>query len=733
MAPKNKGVIKKKDVRDDRFQAVVLTDSFETRFMPLTVTTPRCLLPLVNIPLIEYTLEFLVNADINEVFLVCTSHSEKIQEYIEKSKWSNPNSSTQITLITSLESRSIGDVMRDIDNRGLITNDFLLVSGDLVSNIDFKKVLDFHKSKTQQDKNHMVTMILNKASPLHRMRSRIEPATFVLDKKTSKCVYYQSIPPVDGKKSSVNIGPELLEEDDDFVLRNDLVDCHLDICTPHVPQIFQENFDYQYLRSDFLKGVLTSDLLRKTVYAYISEEGSDYSARVESWGTYNAVSQDILGRWCYPLSPDCNLAQGTSYSYEFNNIYKEEKVLLAHSCKIGSSTAIGRNSRIGEGSSVGKSVIGRNCVIGKNVLINNSYIWDDVVVEDKCVLNNCIVASHAVLKEGVRLLPNCVIGSNVVIGKNITIPSGSRLIEKKEKEKERKDDDNGDGNTSSDFDLVGEDGEGVLYQTDNDESDEEESSIREPSMLYQMHTMNISDDSIASISNKRAKRRSHTRSRRFSSNSFMSEGQDEFEEELFDVEGLATVSRAIENNHDIDTALLELNTLRMSMNVTYHEVRSVTGEAILKKILEFITTDTLKPQEAAVKLFSHWGKMFKRQVFSSQEEVDLLNTLEGQIANLNKAYNQVILFVALKTLYDIDIVEEDNILKWWHQDKKDKEVRGLSSKFINWLEEAEEDEESGDEDGDGDENEDDEDNDDDDDDDDNDDDDDDEDHANDKE
>ena len=151
-------------------------------------------------------------------------------------------------------------------------------------------------------------------------------------------------------------------------VRNDLIDCHVDICSPHVPQIFQENFDYQYLRSDFLKGVLTSDLLKKTIYAYISKDSSEYAARVESWSTYDAISQDILARWCYPLVPDSNLVEGNSYSYELNNIYKEDKIILAQSCKIGTSTSIGRNSSVGEGTQIKNSVIGRNCTIGRNML-----------------------------------------------------------------------------------------------------------------------------------------------------------------------------------------------------------------------------------------------------------------------------------------------------------------------------------------------------------------------------
>jgi len=168
-------------------------------------------------------------------------------------------------------------------------------------------------------------------------------------------------------------------------------------------------------------------------------------------------------------------------------------------------------------------------------------------------------------------------------------------------------------------------------------------------------------------------------------------------EEDFSVEGVATVCRAIENNHDIDTALLELNTLRMSMNVNYHDVRSVTTEAILKKVVDFVSTDTLKPQEAATKLFSHWGKMYRRQTFTAEEEVDLLDTLEEQITDLDPEYRQVVLFCVLKTLYDLEIVEEDNILKWWNKGDEGSQVRGLASKFINWLEEAEEDSEAEDE------------------------------------
>lgn len=733
MAPKSKKQTasqskskKLKDLIDERFQAIVLTDSFETRFMPLTAVHPRCLLPLANVPLIEYTLEFLATSGVNEVFLMCSAHADQVQEYIENSKWVSSHSPFTVTTVMSVESRSVGDAMRDLDNRGLITGDFLLVSGDVVTNIDFNKVMQFHKQKKAQDKDHILTMVLNQASPLHRTRSQVDPATFVLDKETNRCFYYQRIPPVDGKKTSISMDPELLEDiTGDIMIRNDLIDCHVDICSPHVPQIFQENFDYQYLRSDFVKGVLTSDLLKKTIYAYISKESSEYAARVESWGTYDAVSQDILARWCYPLVLDSNLVDGSSYSYELNNIYKEDKIVLAQSCKIGNSTSIGRNSKVGEATSIKKSVVGRNCTIGDNVIIENSYSWDNAVIKDNCVLNHTIVAADAIIGKNVTLSSGSVIGFNVVIGDDKIIPNNVKIAENPIVACDAFDGNFGDDSDSDsdeeegtagesqipslavkDVDLVGEDGKGYVYESDVESDSYEDESIggdNYSGIIYQMKTLNFSDESIASVTNKRTKSSKHKR--RHSTNSMVSESGagpfdsefEEDEEEDFAKEGYATVNRAIENNHDIDTALLELNTLRMSMNVTYHEVRSVTTEALINKIVDFIATDTLKPQEAATKIFNRWGSMFKRQVFSPEEEIDLLNILESKISVLDKSYNQVILFLAVKTLYDLDVVEEDNILAWWNQGE-DSEVRTLTTKFITWLEEADEEESDDDED-----------------------------------
>lgn len=687
-----------KETEDEqKMQAIVLADSFQTRFMPLTSVKPRCLLPLANVPLIEYTLEFLAQSDsVNEVYIMCCSHSDQIQEYIDNSKWVNVSSPfKKIQTIASKESRSVGDAMRDIDSRGLITGDFFLISGDVITNLDVSKLIEDHKKYKQSDRDYICTMVLTQSSPMHRSRSIIEPACFILDKKTKRCLYYQDLPPINGKKSSVNIDPEVLEDIEEFEIKNNLIDCHVDICTATVPTIFQENFDYQNLRSDFVKGVLSSDLLKKHIYSYITKD--HYSARVESWQTYDGITQDLIERWCYPIVPERNLLPDQTFTYSNQHIYKENDVILSQSCKLQSRVVIGKDSFIGDKTEIHNSIIGRSCKIGSNVLIENSYIWDGSIIEDNCIIKHSIIANNSVIKKNVILNPGSVIGFDCIIDENVIIPNNYRIIKSpiknldyssEEFDEEFDDSDNQLLDNLRDSNIVGLNGIGFLYEDRSDSINDDYNGI-----VYEIAELNLSDNSIASSTlthvNKK-KRRTHS-----SASGFISEDDNE----SFDKEAIATVERAMENNHDLDTAMLELNTLRMSMNVTYHEVREASCLAMIKRANHFINTDTLGIKDAAEKIFRKWGKMFERQVFDNDDQFDLLLIIQEICYKLHDDHKSTLFGCIAIVLYDIDILDEDNILRWWNSEesKTMSDIRNKVEKWIEFLQQDSSEEDSSDE------------------------------------
>ncbi|KAG9291448.1 hypothetical protein G9A89_021867 [Geosiphon pyriformis] len=381
-------------------QAVVLADSFNERFRPITLEKPRCLLPLCNTPLIEYTLEFLAVAGVQEVILFCREHADQIKAYLNSSKWALAYSPIKIIPIVTPEARSVGDALRELDTKQLIDSDFILVSGDMVSNIHLEQILEAH-------------------------RSIGESSIFVLDSETNECVHYEAVEAFPRKRRMV-MDLEIFKSHTDVQIFNDLIDCQIDICSVEVPALFTENFDYQDIRKDFVYGILTSDLLGKTIYCHTIKDA--YAARVKSLQTYDAISKDILSRWTYPIVPDSNLQEKDSYEYMRGQIYKEKNVVLSRSCVLGEKVLIGTETEIAENTKITNSVIGRRVRIvelilkillkfqGSNVTITGAYIWDD-----------SILANGVVLEENVTINKGCLLSFDVVVGPNITLQPYTKL------------------------------------------------------------------------------------------------------------------------------------------------------------------------------------------------------------------------------------------------------------------------------------------------------------------
>ncbi len=679
---------------------MLLTDTYLTRFDPLTKYTPRCLLPLANVPLLEYTLEFLATANIDEVYLMIhtQAHDRAIKNYLESSKWHNTHL-FKIHRMVSPESSSVGDALRDLDSKGLITKDFLLLSGDVVTNMSFEKVLKAHKDRKSKDKNAIATMVLKQASSIHRARSRIESGIFILNKE-GRCLQYE---PSSLNSSSLIIDPEILNEHDTLELRNELIDCRIDICSPLVPQLFTENFDYDDLRSDFVKGILSSDLLGKTIYTYILTD--DYAARVDSQQTYDAITKDIVSRWAFPIAPDANLLPTQTYKHSRGHIYKEDGVKLSFGCHIESCTVIGEGSFIGTGSRVKNSIIGRNCNIGENVILENAYIWDDVKIGNNSKISYSIVANGVHIGTNVVVHEASIVGFNVKIDDDITIKKRTKLIleEPEEKKGDNSSSDDEYINEKRDASIVGPNGLGFEYcekhinvfETDSTSRDSDEETtytrddLADTGLIYQLEDLTISDDSISTFES--APRRRKPRTLSGTSASAYSAEEDDFEDESFDKEAIASLNRAMDENHDIDVAVLEINTLRMAMNVDYDEVREATVRALLIRISHFIETGTLEIKEASQKVLRHWSILFKRQIFKETDEVHLLNLFEQYCREIN--HGKGILFFVIDILYDLEIVQEQNIYKWFETCDK-TEVSKAVVEFVEWLQNAEEESDS---------------------------------------
>lgn len=107
------------DEADVPLQAILLADSFAQQFRPITDERPKVLLPLVNVPMIDYSLEWLASAGVAEVFVFCCAHAKQVRTYLEQSNWSSQPNFT-LTTIESRDCVSAGDALRVIDQRNVV-------------------------------------------------------------------------------------------------------------------------------------------------------------------------------------------------------------------------------------------------------------------------------------------------------------------------------------------------------------------------------------------------------------------------------------------------------------------------------------------------------------------------------------------------------------------------------------------------------------------------------------
>ncbi|CAI7607236.1 unnamed protein product [Penicillium pancosmium] len=695
MGPKQKGGGSKSrgnatEEVEETLQAVflveqVLADTFETRFEPFTLDKPRCLLPLANTPLIEYTLEFLANAGVEDVFLYAGAHSDQLERYINASKWKASSSPfKQLSFLKSVSS-SVGEVMRDLDSKHLITGDFLVVSGDVISNLPIEAALTKHRARREADKNAIMTMVLREAGRNHRTKSTSISPVFVIDPTKDRCLHYEEIDHhSEESHARLNIDAEILLTHAELDIRQDLIDCSIDICTPDVLGLWSDSFDYQSPRKHYLFGVLKDyELNGKTIHTHIIKDA--YAGRVRNLKAYDSISKDIISRWTYPLCPDTNLLPGHTYDLRKGSLYQEQGVFLARSCVIGRRTVIGRGTSIGDRTTVHSTTLGRNCKIGRNVKLEGAYIWDNVVVGDGSDIRGAIIADGVVIGKNCTVQAGALLSYNVKIADSVNVSSGKRISKSKR-----------DGSSApTEVDVVGEGGEGYEFiQGEDEDDDPDDVSVASSGLVYRMPGLSLSSASISTLSSELSEG-SWGRSAR-SSFSDSAERDDNF-----NADATGSVLESLREGVSADVVQLELVSLRMTANASDTQVRRAIVTSFMQYIEELMAKGKGASQ-AIHQVFSQYTEVVDRTLFDrnkddKKDQVDLLLQLQQDLISREKG-DTVLLFTA-KELYELELVDEEAYEQWWNDERSSeseemKKVRGQAQQFVQWLADAEEEESS---------------------------------------
>ena len=121
-------------------KAIILAGGRGKRLRPITDYVPKPLIPINNIPIIEWQIKYLKKYGVTEVVICSGYKSEMIQNYLENKKLG-------VKITFSIESKPLGTggAIKKAGKK-IKDNSFIVINGDIITNTDLKKLVKVENS-----------------------------------------------------------------------------------------------------------------------------------------------------------------------------------------------------------------------------------------------------------------------------------------------------------------------------------------------------------------------------------------------------------------------------------------------------------------------------------------------------------------------------------------------------------------------------------------------------------
>ena len=127
---------------DPRVTSIILAAGLGTRLRPLTDRIPKCLVPILGRPLLDYWVDQLSEAGVREARVNTHAHAERMRDFIAE-----VNRSGRLRLGESFEPSLLGSAGTIAANADLAddADDVIIASADNFSQVDLGRLLAFHR------------------------------------------------------------------------------------------------------------------------------------------------------------------------------------------------------------------------------------------------------------------------------------------------------------------------------------------------------------------------------------------------------------------------------------------------------------------------------------------------------------------------------------------------------------------------------------------------------------
>ena len=372
-----------------------------TRLRPLTSNAPKPMMPIANVPMMEHIVALLRTHGFDDIVVTVAFLANHIRNYF------GDGSELGVRMVYATEETPLGTAGSVLNAREQLDERFLVISGDVLTDIDLGAIARFH-----EERGAMATIGLSAVENPLEFGIVITREDGTIERFLEKPTWGQVF------SDTINTGIFVLE-----------------------PAIF-----------DYIEAGRSVDF-SSDVFPRLLEDGKPlYGAVVEGYwedvGTLEAyvrAHKDVLDGRVEVEIPGFEISDGV-YVGEGADIHPEARidgpVIVGDYCRVeanarlGEYTVLGTNVRVRAGAVLQRAVIHDNTYIGENVRLKGTTVGRScdlrtgVRGEEGVVLGDeCFIGEQAVLGAGVKVYPFKTVEGGAVINSSIVWESrGSRSL-----------------------------------------------------------------------------------------------------------------------------------------------------------------------------------------------------------------------------------------------------------------------------------------------------------------
>ncbi|MBV8160139.1 MAG: mannose-1-phosphate guanyltransferase [Acidimicrobiia bacterium] len=356
-------------------KAVIMAGGEGTRLRPLTSNQPKPMMPLANRPMMEHIVRLLKEHGFDEIVVTLAFLPQAIRTYF------GDGSEFGVRMVYATEETPLGTAGSVRNAREELTERFLVISGDVLTDFDLSAIVAFH-----DERKAMATI------GLKAMENPLEFGIVITREDGSIERFLEK--PTWGQVFSDTINTGI------YVLEPEIFDA--------IPA--DQSVDFS---GDVFPKLLADGA---PLYGYVAE---GYWEDVGNLEAYIRAHRDVLDGKVSIDVPGFRLSEG---------VWLGEGVEIDPEAVIDGPAVIGDYCRVEAGAQLQEyCVLGSNVIVRGDAFIERSVVHDNAYLSNGVRLRGCVIGRSSDLRQGARCEEGVILGDDCFVGEHAVINPGVKI------------------------------------------------------------------------------------------------------------------------------------------------------------------------------------------------------------------------------------------------------------------------------------------------------------------